>query len=395
MKKALFTVLAITLLAMPLNLIAVQTGLGVLVVLLLAGRVRGDWTFKGTPLDLPLAFFILTILASMLASAPRMASFDASASFWVFLSYYPLSQAFLIAGERERLRKVFLVVVAISTAVAAYAIVQHFTGIDVFGVGKRLMWAPATRGERFLAVGFFYRHTTLAFTLSFSLVTAAALFLEETRVALKTLLAASMAVILAAIMFTYVRMALLGVVAGLLALGLIRSRRAAAAALATVALAVAATAVVSPTVLSKMEGTFSAEGSGSRNFIWKRTLEMASDNPATGTGYGNFNSLTRTYYDRFDPSFLVRCHAHNVYLHYWTELGPIGLFAFVLLWTIFFMAAVPRAGREGLGALAAVGVTACMITGSAAQCTFFDGQIVFFFLAVMAAFNVQPTGASR
>ncbi|MBI5527231.1 MAG: O-antigen ligase family protein [Deltaproteobacteria bacterium] len=392
METALRYALVGTALALPLNLIAVQTGVFAVTAILAAGRVTGAWRFRHTPMDAPVAFFVLAALVSMLATPEPITSFWGSTSFWVYLAYFPLSQALTITGLSHRLRPVLLVMVAVSTLVAFYAIAQHFFGIDWFGVGRRLMWAPGSHGERFKAVGFFYRHTTLAFTLALSLIVSAVLFIEDRRPAVRAGLAAAMSLALAAIFFTYVRMAWIGVFGALLTIGLFKSLRWVGGGLAGAAVVGAVAMTFSPTVFTKAASTFTAEGSSNRNFIWKRAIEMAADHPVTGIGYGNYTPMTRVYYDRIDPSFIVRCHAHNMYLHLWCETGPLGLLAFVLVWVCFF-GALARwwRGQSQAGpparttVLASAGAAVCILAGSAAQDLFFDGQIFFFLIYLVAA----------
>ena len=394
MKKALSAILFVFLVSLPLNLIVVQTSVCLCACLLIFGRLRNTWTFSRTPLDLPMLLFILAAVGSLLATDEQIFSAFSSTSFWVFLAYFPLSQAFIIAGSGPWLRRALYVTLGAATAVALYAIWQHFTGADLFGVSQFLDKAP-NDPHRFKAIAQFTRHTTLAFTLTSSIILAAAVFLEERRAYAKMVLAVVAALMVTALFFTYVRMAWLGLGAALLMFGLLRTWKIAAVGLAALAVAGGIAIAMSPSVLQKLTRVdTSTDYFPSRNFIWKETLGMVRDHPVAGIGYGNYTPQAKRYFDRHLVNFSPRCHAHNLYLHLWCEGGFLLLVAFMYVWFRFFGAARalltapadPRAtsGAEGV-VMAAAGAAACVLAGSIAQDMIFDGQVVFYLIGIVAA----------
>ncbi|HNS32794.1 MAG TPA: O-antigen ligase family protein [bacterium] len=72
-----------------------------------------------------------------------------------------------------------------------------------------------------------------------------------------------------------------------------------------------------------------------RVYLWRGTLAMIKRNPVTGWGLGNFVFFYP--YFRIKEYFLqaestpTTTHAHNEYLHIWSETGILGLFLFIAL----------------------------------------------------------------
>jgi O-antigen ligase len=82
---------------------------------------------------------------------------------------------------------------------------------------------------------------------------------------------------------------------------------------------------------------FSAGGGTGRLDLWRVTIEMIRDHPLLGVGHGNFQVVEPLYATRnINITFIefvvdTPKVAHNTYLELLTELGPIGLGAFLVL----------------------------------------------------------------
>ncbi len=77
---------------------------------------------------------------------------------------------------------------------------------------------------------------------------------------------------------------------------------------------------------------------GARWLIWKAAWLMIRDHPLLGVGFGNFAAHSSEYMawaretsPRLDPRYRTEFfqEAHNDYLHFWAELGPVGLITFL------------------------------------------------------------------
>jgi O-antigen ligase len=73
----------------------------------------------------------------------------------------------------------------------------------------------------------------------------------------------------------------------------------------------------------------------SRYHLWKHSIQMVEDFPLWGVGIGEFNFLFPKY--SYDYSKLIEeFHPHNYFLQIASEMGLIGLYAFLwILWRIF------------------------------------------------------------
>jgi O-antigen ligase len=143
--------------------------------------------------------------------------------------------------------------------------------------------------------------------------------------------------ILAALYLTFSRGAwLVGLPAGLLAIGLLADRRTRIAVLALLGLALLALLPFASTVrfaslFNLQEGT-----SFNRLLIWQGSLRMIAGHPLWGVGIGNFVYEYPRYMLPEAWREPVIYHAHNLLLDFWAMLGLPGLIALVALLVAFF-----------------------------------------------------------
>jgi len=393
--------LVLTVAVLPLNLIAVQTGLGLMLLALLAARMQNRLDLGPPPLSVPLLAWIGAAVLSMIAAPEPIRSVFSSTSLWVLAAYFVFNRAVAAPGGTAAAEKALLAAIAISAAVSVFAIWQHFHG-TAFGIlGQRLDRAPGT-ADSWVAIAQFHRHTTLAFVLSLAAAAGAAFAFE--RPERRVLVLALLAPVLVALFFTYVRMAWFALAAALIVMGILKSWRLGMTGLLALGVAAGAAAAASPSVAEKIGESFSRSGDSGRAYIWRRAMDMTHDNPVTGIGYGNFSYVAKRYYDRVWPNFNVRCHAHNLYLHYWCETGPLGLFAVVWFFVAFFFLTVgawrrgPPGGSRFL-ILSSIAAGTIVTVASTAQDVIFDGHVMFFFLflagAGAAAANAKEDAPAR
>jgi len=181
---------------------------------------------------------------------------------------------------------------------------------------------------------------------------------------LRVLAAAAATAALPALMFSYVRGAIVGVVVGsILWLMLVRPR---AALVSAVALAVAVVALAPATLKDRFTGESSSSGVVLRVDIWKSALAIYSDHPLLGAGLSNFSEA----YSRLPPvlesavqrrllhqaEVLVPPHAQNLYLNILAEEGTVGALVFMLwaagaIWAVYrgAQASDPTARMLSLG----------------------------------------------
>ena len=68
---------------------------------------------------------------------------------------------------------------------------------------------------------------------------------------------------------------------------------------------------------------------------WSETLKMLRDNPILGVGLANYQNKFKPYHQfEFIEIFL---YPHNIFLNFWSEIGLLGLMAFIWLIVVFFV----------------------------------------------------------
>jgi O-antigen ligase len=95
------------------------------------------------------------------------------------------------------------------------------------------------------------------------------------------------------------------------------------------------------TSIASIQKTFT---SGRRMAIWKFALMMIKDRPLLGSGIGIFKYNTLRYQAEFFSQgdnrslypYGIAYEAHNEYLHFWAELGIIGLGIFLWMIIVYF-----------------------------------------------------------
>jgi O-antigen ligase len=314
-----------------------------------------------TPLDWPIAAFVLVCIVSDLLS-PYGPPTLAFATLWrSVIGFYLVVYGVRLARDPTALslRLVYCACAGLAIS-SAVGLVQYRTGVDLVHLmhlragPPQFVEAPGAPG-RFGAMGFFTSRLTFghnaALLVSFFAGALAAGGLPRRRV---FIVAGAGALALVAIALTFDRAAYLGLcAAALIIVAFARAQRALAVALAALLLV----AALHPGVRARAATAFSSGANADRVFIWTRAREIIRDHPVRGIGFGNYPRVCARYYDRVDPTFPMRTWAHNLELSTLAETGPLGLA--VLLW-LFGAAAVALVKRIRAGAPFALGGLAAL-----------------------------------
>jgi O-antigen ligase len=366
--------LAFTAAALSLSTTGMQAGVVALGVLALLARLAGWRVMRRTPLDGVLLLFFGTLALSTLASGHPLQAVG-WARVWVVLAYFAVFWWLRDAAHAARLVRV---VVAAGALVAAYGILQHFTGADWYraALGRETVVRPrVSGGSGYAVVGFFRNYLTFAHTMLFPLLWGAALAL---RGALLGWVAVPLLV--AAILFSSARGVWLAGLAGgtalLLASG---SRRRLRLALAATAVAGVLFALV-PDLRAQAASIFTTRGeNAARVGIYRANLDIVRARPALGLGFGRYAKAARPFYAAH-PTADRRSHAHNDYLQIATEAGLAGLGAFALLYVAALrrgwraLTDAPDAGAWAAAAGAWTGLVAFLV-GGLTQYNFGDNEV--------------------
>ncbi len=269
------------------------------------------------------AFVGVHALATLLA-APAPQRWDK----WVeemWLKLLLLAVPVLGGGAPRQLRRAVQVAVLAGGAVAVYAIVQHFLGVEYWR-GKQL--EPI--GGTYFALGFFSHHLSYGGQALLLWTFAGAWALERglsrrRPVGWPFLAFLSLSL---GLLWSFARSAQVGAAAGAAVLVLLqrgRKRRWGVAALAGVLVV----AVAVPTVRMRFARFFEAGAEETRLNLWRSSLDGIAARPLLGWGEGNFSRLMERhgvagFYDS-------RAHAHNDFLMHAVNAGLLGLAAALAL----------------------------------------------------------------
>ena len=313
-----------------------QTTLG----LSLAFLAYVGWRNQGlppTPLARPLLLCLAALLLSTLFSPDVLNSLLGYRRLWLvgafFVTYH------LVKEPWEAWRLVSLMVM-VATGVAAYGIVQHFSGIDLAKqlMGKEPHVTPVWFDQQygFRTEGLFPTGMTYAHNLSFPLTfLTARLFAPELHWPRRLALLGGWGLMVFALLFSLTRGVWLAYVVVLVLLGVARGRRAllavgACAGLLGLFLCGAGFGGVRERALQVVD----LKDNLGRSQIWQANLDMIKARPLLGWGYGNYKKFRDPYYQRY-PEADTTAHAHNNFLQIWVDSGLLGLAAFLsLFWVI-------------------------------------------------------------
>lgn len=378
-RRAAHACLTLTAWAIPLSTTGMQVGIGGLAVLAAIAWWRGMGIVRRTPLDLVLGVMFACFALSTLASGHPFAA-PGWGRLWIVVGYFGVY--WWLEDDATTLRFVRSLLIA-ATLVAAYGIMQHYTGADWYrgALGRRRFVHPRIVGAHgFAALGFFRNYLTYAHVLVLALGFALAARERWVRVGAVPLVAL-------ALVFSTGRGAWLAALA--MGLVLLATSRGAARMLAGIAVVAALAWIVSPGLREQaLPALTDAETNVGRIEIYKANLDIVAEHPVFGLGFGRYQKVARPYYERH-PRADRRSHAHNNFLQIAAEAGLLGLAAFTLLFATamrFGIEAVRRARDPALHAAALGGCLALtgFLVGGMTQYSFGDSEVAIGMWATLA-----------
>lgn len=340
---------------------------------------------------LPVSLYLIWMLLAALIAPSPIDSLSNLREEWLFAAV-PIG-IFLFNNEKYR-NRLILIFAAGVILVGIYACCQHFFGTNWF---RETGPVPAP-GFGFRATGGFGSRITFG-----NFIGMAAMFLVTLGVAGKQVFArpqlflifGSAGFALVATLFSYSR----GPVAGLIVVGiaacLFLKKRRRLFGLGAVAVVVLLVALGMPYLVERFASNpdmeFGGEYEGGRVFIWKKSFEVACENPLFGVGQGNFREA---YVAKLRPNiedFRKHSHAHSDLLNIAASAGfPAAVF-FAGIWFCLFYRFInaARFGRVGKEAMpfiaAALAGSAVFLVTSISEATFADEEVRQALMFVWAA----------
>ncbi|HEY2386702.1 MAG TPA: O-antigen ligase family protein, partial [Candidatus Binatia bacterium] len=306
-------VLALFAAALPLG-VAMQQGALALLLVVWALALWESGRAPRSPLDWPLAALAGALLLSTAFCPYPLRSLRSYDRLWVVGGFFAVYHLVRTRDEAERL---VALTVWVAALVAAYGIVQHFTGVDL---GRTLLGKPPDVDPSWLGghgyrtkglhpSGITYAHNLL-FPLTFASVYALAPDLSPGR---RGALLGASGLMLLALVFSLTRGVWLAFAVVLLLLGMVRGGYAAIASGVALVLLLVLLAGVDPGVRARARSAFDLPANVGRTQIWRANLDMARERPLLGWGYGNYKTVRQPFYDRY-PDADTTAHAHNDFL---------------------------------------------------------------------------------
>jgi O-antigen ligase len=380
-RAGLLSLLAVSL---PLGIAVQQTALA-LATTFLVYTCWHERHVPRSPLDRPLVLCLGALLLSTLASPDVTNSLRGYGRLWLVAAFFA---AYHLVRERHEVERLVTVMVLAAVTVAAYSVVQHFTGVDLARgiVGK----APdldlvGSSPAMYRAQGLHPSGITYAHNLLFPLTFATAWLSTATSWRRCVTLLAGWLVMVLALIFSFTRGVWVAFAVVLVMIGALRGRRHALVAAAVLGALAFAVVSLGPAVQRRAVSTFDVAANLGRSQIWRANVDMIAQRPLLGWGYGNYKRFRTPFYARY-PSADTTAHAHNDFLQVWVDSGLVGLGAFLYLcwvvvgdarWTYRRLPAAAEPFKSLVlgGVLAVIG----FLVGGLTQYNFGDAEVVIVF----------------
>jgi len=369
--------------SLPLSISGAEIALGLLLALTGLALAYGDRRWVRTPFDRPVLVFLGVMVVSTLAGGPTAGTLDAYRGLWVMGTY---AVTVVLVNDAEHAKRLVRLLMVTAAAVAAYGVVQHFTGVDLYRTlaGREIEIKPYEHDpSRFVVIGFFPSYLTFAHSMMIPLGFALGAAFGPGRAFPQRLPAAVGALLMGvAVVLSTARGAWLAAGTMLIAAGLLVRRRVWMALLAAACVVAGTLFLAVPGLRTEGRSMLDSVANAGRVEIYAANLELIRDHPLFGVGFGNYRRAARAYYDRH-PGADRRSHAHNTFLQVAAEAGAAGLAAFCYLFGSILVEGWRLVKRVATGprelwapaAGAWLGVVAFLV-GGLTQHTFGDSECV-------------------
>ncbi|MDO8582347.1 MAG: O-antigen ligase family protein [bacterium] len=126
---------------------------------------------------------------------------------------------------------------------------------------------------------------------------------------------------------------------------------------------------------------------------WKETIKMLRDHPIFGAGLSGYQKTVAPYHKQ--KHIEIYQYPHNIVLNFWSELGLLGVIAFLWLVILFFRKALSppfRGGARG-GAIIISAISVILIHGLV-DVPYFKNDLAIFFWLLLALSTIDRTTQS-
>lgn len=321
----------------PISIAGAQGSLGLIFIAwLIKIFIDKDEKFIRTPLDIPILVFLFASLLSVFFSIDFFNSLKHFRSMWTVLAFFLVVNTI---KDRASIRKLFLILITVTTIVSIYGIFQHYLGIDLTRPVEHKV--IGIYGNTFRALGTFNHHLTFSGYILIVLSINLSLFLFSNTVKEKLFLGGILLIIGLTLLFTFARSAWLGFIGAALFLGIFSLRINGKNIFLKIFVSlfiISLISAISPPIRERAKTIIDADANSERIYLWQASLKMFKDYPLTGAGIHSFGKLynnPKLHYRNPNSEGNIG-EAHNVYLHMLATRGVLGFLSFVCLWIVFF-----------------------------------------------------------
>ncbi len=337
--------------------------------------------FVTTPLDVPLAIFIVIMAISAITSFARGNSINIFLVYLSFgLSYYTVTNAIT---NKKQLFAIIIGMLFAGLFVAAYGIYQHifgFSGADAW-IDKEMFEDISTR-----VISTFGNPNVLGEYLLLLIPVCCGYIFSRSKAFNKWVTLFITAALCMCMIYTYSRGNWIGLIVAMALFFMFYDSR--IVWLGVIAI-LFAPIFVPQTIIDRLlsVGDTSDSSTSYRVYIWIGTISMLKDYWLSGIGLGS--EAYNLIYPFYSYSGIVAPHSHNLYLQIITENGILGIISFVVIIFVYYKAVISTVIKTNNKMLKAtsVGLAAGMF-GYLVQGMFdnvwYNYRIVFMFYIITA-----------
>lgn len=358
--------------------------LPLLIIFWLMRKLLVDRKFPKTPAGLPLAIFIAVAIASLVASLRFLGPQEALPGLLYLIRFIEYAFLYFITADlikkEKDIHRILAVMIGSAVLIAIAGFIQFKLYPD-FRPMEDLGWDPHV--GRLLSTWFDPNFVGGMFTFVSCLVMGLLLTTKKYR----PQLVMALGLLVIAIFLTYSRSSYLALAAGILVIGILKSRKALLGIIIAIIILVpfserAQTRIIDTYHSAKAIITDTAETpditSQHRLNSWKRAITMTKNHPIIGIGYNNFKIVQSKEGLIMDPNSHAATGSDSTLLNFLATTGPLGLLAMLFVYINLLKASYKNRKTWQVGTLA--GTIALLVHAIFVNSLLFPWILVYFWI---------------
>ena len=314
---------------------------------------------------------------------------------WVLLFY--LLRLGLHWSFHDNAQYAFNIMFTLAGLVGIYAVIQHFTGIDLMRsthdavqfMGNRDDGTPIYRSAGFFSSPMRYGNS---YGLLLFFPIAALVVIKHKSKLFTGLMIFSASLLALSLVTTLVRGVWLGVIVGIIFMSLFSGRKKAVVVLGLFFAFLLAIGLSVPTVRGRlMSAAVNFSYDDARVKIWRANIEMFKEHPLIGVGQNQNEVVIDEYFKKMGIENGQIGHAHNTYLQFLSGTGALGFICYMFFILYFLMISIrllkmipERFEWHRALVLGAIGAQVFLHIGGLTEPSFKHAEVKHMFLFILA-----------